>query len=1143
MESIEARSLRSSALSTTGVVALAVAMVGLAAPAAWAQGEGEAAESGDRVVVTGSRIQRQDYTANSPIVTVDADTFENTSTLGIETVLNQLPQFVPAATEFTSTTLGATATTTPGASTVNLRGLGSWRTLTLIDGRRGMPTNATLAVDTNMIPSSAIERVEIISGGASAVYGADAVAGVVNFILKDDFEGVDVTTRYGMTEEGDGEQFQISGLIGSTVANGRGNVMLGAEHSSRSPALDIEREWAEETLADPFYTGTEPSPLPETYVQFATNQPSQARINTIFGDSPNTCILPGTGAPCSMPSRGAGFFVNPSLNGNGTLFVNQALFQAATGTRASGSQYTGELLADDGFPYRKIRADGLVVENDREALTSLPLERYSAFGKAEFGIADNVDLFLQGNFAHTESRTKTAYSPAVGNWVTTIPYGDGDIYADSFLDPDSAVLGFTPDGQPIWDPNAPTNPDFLPGGRYGLGVQQGNPAIGAPDLTCGPTGGCTESYVFPMPSELRGLLNSRTDPGEDVRVNRTMDYLPRRETVNRVNTYQLIFGLQGTFWSDWVWDASVSHGQSETLTLYNGSSSMAQYKAVAESPNFGVDFFEQGFSPTSSGTGECTTGLPLFRDFVPSQDCIDTISADLQFTSQMTMNVAEANAAGDLFDLPAGAVGASMGAAWREFEYEANIDEMNHGKTFADQVIGQFPQEGTNGQIGVFEVYGELLVPILSDLPFIQQFNLEIGGRLSDYDTTGMVETYKILGDWTVTDWMRLRGGYNLATRAPHIGELYVGRTNNGAPGTLNDGDPCSQNNNLPTYGAGAGNPDAGNRAAVQQLCRDMMTGTGEFNFYDSRPLSEQPTRPGGGVAARATSGVLYGNLDIEPETANTWTAGAVFTSPVSNPWLDGLSLAVDYYSIEVEDIIARQSATELWRDCILSLDADSAACSVVHRDPTDGGANIVDITYTNAGYAKFTGVDLQVNWSAQFEDIGLGFVPGGLAINSQLTVPIDRITQATPTADKVENVGTLRCDLDLNCSGYDYSLFTTFNYFVGDLSLSLRWNNYPSIEAVNYATDPETRDRGTFTSYNVFSLSGSYQLNDTMTLRAGVDNILDNPPPFSGGSFAEDGGFTTTPPPSFPTMPSRSGAAQYDQLGRRFFVGATASF
>ena len=1157
------RLMRAIALSTSGGVTAALALTILPGHVAYAQ-QGETIE---RIVVTGSRILRQDLVANSPIVTVDSDLLQNTTGVGVEVALNQLPQFVPSLTEHDSRPLAASANTTPGASTVSLRGLGSQRTLTLIDGRRGMPMNATLAVDTNMIPSSAIERVEVISGGASAVYGADAVAGVVNFILKDNYEGFEINARTGLTEAGDGEQTQVSALFGSVFDNGRSNLMLGMEYADRSPAYAIERDWERARLRDPSVRGTEFAPLTEPYVIFpAANQPSQGQIDQIFSGLPS-CTLPGNVNPCPTPNQNSHFVVSPSVDGNGQLFTGAPSFQG-TVANAGAARYDGPMLdPDTGLPYRKFNTDGVLSQNNLDTLTSLPLRRYSFFAKGEYALTNSTNIYMQANYAHNESETTTSYSSALAGWSVTVPHGTqrntvdnfagmgidgvtGDIWGGSFLNPElrttvnpgGALLGYMPSGAMVWDPTAATNPDFLPGGGYGLGVQPGVSALGTGDITCGVTGGCSESYAFPMPAEMRALLEDRPDSSSDVELSWPLEFVGRRGTRNRVNTYQLVFGLEGELNNSWLWDVSVSHGTSETQTLYKGSPKLRQFQDMVRSPNYGVNFRATGIDEAAAGVGRCTTGLPLWRDFQVSDDCLNTLLADMQFGSQIIMNTAEANLAGNLFALPAGELAFSMGASFLEFQYESTVDPLNDVFTYTEEVIGQRAQEATQGDIGVSEIYGELLIPVVSDLPFVQQLNLEIGGRLSDYDTSGTVKTYKMLADWSVNDWARLRGGYNRATRAPHVGELFQGQTN-GFFGSMSDGDPCSRNNDLPVYGAGLGNPDPANRDAVVQHCRNMMSAAGEWNFYDSRTIADEPARPGQQPAARPDAVVLFGNPDIQPETADTWTAGLVLSSPFQNAWADNLALAVDWYSIEIKDIIAQQNVAELWRQCILTLNENSQECSVVHRENTDGGAVQTDITYSNQGYTKFTGVDVQLNWRAQFEDIGLGFIPGGIAVNSQLTVPLKRITQANPSASRIDNVGTLRCDLGLNCSGYDYSVFSTFNYILGDLNMSLRWNHYPEIDAVSVATNPSSRDRGVFESYNLFSLSGSYRLNETFLLRAGVDNIFDEAPPLSGGSYAADGGWVGAAAPAFPTQPSYSSNATYDQFGRRFFVGARVSF
>ena len=214
-------------------------------------GMAQAQETGlEEITVTGSRIVRRDLDAASPIVTIDAERLENSSTISIESVLNQMPQFVPEGTQFDQG-IQAGPTASLGIGSVNLRGIGANRTLVLLDGRRAQPANAALIIDVNTIPSAAIERVETITGGASAVYGADAMAGVVNFILKKDFEGVDMDFQTGVTAEGDGEETRFTSLLGVNSGDGDSNVMMGVEWYHRGAVNLRDRDFFMNGWFDP----------------------------------------------------------------------------------------------------------------------------------------------------------------------------------------------------------------------------------------------------------------------------------------------------------------------------------------------------------------------------------------------------------------------------------------------------------------------------------------------------------------------------------------------------------------------------------------------------------------------------------------------------------------------------------------------------------------------------------------------------------------------------------------------------------------------------------------------------------------------------------------------------------------------------
>ena len=191
----------------------------------------------EEVVVTGSRIKRKDFVSNSPVSTLAGNQFSITNTVNVEALLNALPQMVPGL-DRTSNNPGN------GTATINLRGLGSNRSLVLIDGKRVIPTTAGGSVDVNSIPVNLIKNVEVLTGGASAIYGSDAVAGVVNFILKDDFSGVAFSSGYETTEEGDADIFSTDLTIGGNFDGGRGNMVINFHYTDREDLFQGDRDFS-----------------------------------------------------------------------------------------------------------------------------------------------------------------------------------------------------------------------------------------------------------------------------------------------------------------------------------------------------------------------------------------------------------------------------------------------------------------------------------------------------------------------------------------------------------------------------------------------------------------------------------------------------------------------------------------------------------------------------------------------------------------------------------------------------------------------------------------------------------------------------------------------------------------------------------
>jgi outer membrane receptor protein involved in Fe transport len=350
--------LRASLLSASALAGLFVLP---AAPAA-----AQEAEVGE-VVVTGSRIARQDYVSESPIVTVGADQIAAVGSTTVENTLNQLPQFTPSNGAGTNST---NYVTTPGQAYANLRGLGPTRTLVLIDGRRVVSGNPNSVVDLNTIPTFLVENVETITGGASAVYGSDAIAGVVNFRLKRNFEGLQVDAQYGQTDRSDVQQGTISVGYGRDFAGGRGHLAVAGTWDKREGLFAADRDFSAVGYTV-LTTGLTPSGAatilegrydPASNAGGAGNLPSQAALNAVFG---------AYGVPAGTVARNS----NIAFNADNSLFTT-------TPVRNFRGQQTPGF---DPGNYTFNSADYRYL--------FLPLERWSLFANGRFEVTDNIEAY------------------------------------------------------------------------------------------------------------------------------------------------------------------------------------------------------------------------------------------------------------------------------------------------------------------------------------------------------------------------------------------------------------------------------------------------------------------------------------------------------------------------------------------------------------------------------------------------------------------------------------------------------------------------------------------------------------------------------------------------------------------------------
>jgi iron complex outermembrane receptor protein len=1199
----------------------------------------------EEVQVTGSRIVRRDAVSNSPLLTVERQQLEDKAFISVEQALNELPQFMAGGVGngaaavtglqaangldggrgsgdmFNMALLpdnaGMIGIVVPGAANVNLRGLGANRSLVLVDGHRGMPSNASMTVDLNTIPQIAIGNIEVITGGASAVYGADALAGVTNIKFRDNFEGLSVRARYGVNEVGDGAETQLSSLMGAKIAGGRGNVMVGLEYSKREVSYwnkrDFFREVRESPYSssgdyifgwEPFYSANGSATAGSFNVlqkAWSGNAPTLAAINSVFNDRncyvgtvQQNCVTNGSAVNAPV---GGGFFINP----DGTLYTRssqigqgpasvyygpQGYNTQLGGTAANPNEVTctfTPLGTSQYAPFVGKPCNPTSNRVDDGRWLSSPRTAYTLFGRGTFEINDHVSAYSNFNFAASDTQTRREPAPFSGGFGAIIPFhttvGGDAVYMPS-------VIQVAGTGQTVGN----TVADYRVGGSRGT--------------NCAPVGGCTMAQAFPITTELRTLLESRPgsligttganatnpfrglsacnvytlatnnpggagvltnptsgaqyvvqiDPNTGLplstcgansgwQVNTQLAWMPPRGTVNTSRLYQFAAGLKGDFgFSDWTWDAYTSYGDSETQTQYRGFSSLLNYQKIISAPNYGQGYREEGLN---SKTLHCTSGINPFKsNLVVSQDCIDAIQSQQIDRNTMLQRIHELTAQGHLFDLPAGDVRASVGASYRKNSYTFTPDSQRAREYVGDSSAGQFGVGKINESVTAKEVYGELLVPLLKDLPFIRTLELELGARDSKYSTGQNVKTYKALASWQPLEWLRARGGYNRAERAPNLSELYA--TPSGSSQFLSAPiDPCRNNTGNaiffpgPTTGSTLNNSattDPAVRAKLQALCATQISywgGGSTASDFHSDPVNWDV---GGGAA------LIVGNPDLKNEKGDTWTMGLTFNLPFEHVLLNHISGTLDWYEAKVANPIEVQTTAQVVNGCFninglnptFSLDDPSGYCRLIERDTSTGAILRVYNTFGNQNKLVIRGVDFAMRWSAPLSDMGLDRVPGSLSVNLSGTYLIDQIQffGGGKTDDFAGYGGASRVRTD-----------TTFNYTWGAGNrVSLMWqyregtqtaSTFAVTGAADGSTGPKLHRNPLMAGYHT-----SNMFNGTVGTRFGklnaslsVNNLL-NTKPTPGGYDLRD------------PMNGFGNFSPFDDLvGRRYQVSLSMDF
>jgi outer membrane receptor protein involved in Fe transport len=682
---------------------------------------GQPAAEGGSITVTGSRIARPTLESPVPVTTVGAQDLLSQGTINIGDALNDLPQLRSTFSQANSTRFIGTS----GLNLLDLRGLGTARTLVLVNGRRHITASpGDYLVDTNTIPDDLLERVDVVTGGNSAVYGSDAVAGVVNFVLKRDFDGIRLSGQAGISGEGDRGSYFAALTAGRNFAEGRGNIAVSAEYSRANALYFKDREDQTgarlgpsgfatfENTADDGPTGSDG--IPDT--QFLSNLRSGSIGNggmvtalcnslAVLGD-PRRC-LPGSTASLALSQR---YYFLP----DGTLVVNNGtdlgiqtggLSRTTVGGRGSTVNEAGQL--------------------------SPKLTRYSVNLLAHFDVSDAFSPYLEAKFVR--------------------------IHANQ-------------EGQPTFFQGIP---GFFGGGRD---ISCSNPFL-TPDAinTLIQIGRCVTAA---------GTYNANGT----ISLNRFNTDFGGRAELHERDTYRIVAGIEGTFNDDWHYDVSVNYGHLKTkldslnnLLLFDLAGNPAGFLLASDAVRNGAGQIVCRVNADANPANDSPGCVPinLFGVGAPSQaalDFVNTTGHRDESASELDFLATLRGDTSDFFELPGGPIRFSIGTEYREEKARSIWDPLTaSGGTFLNAIAPFTPPNLT-----VKEAFGELEIPILKDLPFFDELTLSGALRVSDYNTNaGTVWTYNGAVYYAPVHDIRFRANYSHSVRAPTQSDLFSAQSQN----------------------------------------------------------------------------------------------------------------------------------------------------------------------------------------------------------------------------------------------------------------------------------------------------------------------------------------------------------------------------
>lgn len=983
--------MRLSAYLKTGTMIAGLAVMATAQPV-WAQeAPAPAAEQEETVsavadiVVTGSRIRRPNVEASTPVNVVDAQEIENTGVTNLIDAMARQPQvgLGSSAASTTNTVAGQ------GLATLNLRNLGGSRTLVLVNGRRHVAgSSGTSAVDVNTISKTTIARVDTVTGGSSAVYGADAVAGVVNFITKQDFDGVAFQSQYGSA---DGPSTYFGSIaVGRNFNDGRTNIMGAATYDKTEGLYRHERDYAMSGLA---YI---PNPNKKS--------PNDGLPSFIMARDVYTNITNDSFTPVIVTPIGANAAYSLTFTPDGKLVP----FDRGQITVDGAGRPQKFSIGGDGFKFRE------------DALRT-PVERYG--GELQLrhqfqptgGFITELNLFAEGKYFHTEATSQRENGTFAGDVAGT---ATGNAYR---IQADNAFL----------------------------------------------------------PADLKAMLATAGVTQFDITRNDRDFGIRTYESV--YDTTRFVTGFDGAFANGWRFEAYINYGQTKS-DFTNFDRLQKEFYESIDAVDVGGQIVCRSVDARNRG---CKP-LNLFGAGIASQEAIDysyiyTVRNDI--TRQWN---AVASVNGELFSYPSLFSGTSLpvsfaaGVEWRK-EYARSVPDIRSQKG----LIFQNAQQITEGRYESKEIFGEINLPLLADVPFVQYLDLTAAYRYQDYTTTGGDSSYGVGLEWTINRDIRFRGNYAKAVRSPNINELFGG----GSEGYNLIDDPCDATRlNL-------GNASSNRKANCAALGLSP-------NFVQSTA-----TRPV----------VSQGNPALNPEEGETLTLGVVLTPS----FLPGFALTVDHYSIKISDVIASLGFRNIINNCVDSPTLNNPFCASVSRG-SDG--NITRVLNQVLNVAEYTNSGWDITASYRTDLAKLGLPDYGSLSFSATGGLLDELTYDPVPGDpsvRDEQAG------ELPNPKHRMNFRVTWDYE----NLSVSYANQYLGSMVRSNQDPA----GAYEPYKAPSwvthdIRAEYRF-DKFSVFAGVNNFTNEEPPQTP--------FTWTGT----SLSSGFNGSIYNNLGRYVYVGVNAKF